>query len=553
MNELWTDLVTTAVLGTERRTFVLPAVEGALGEWLERIDLADREGALLSMAAIVALARQAGRLPTPHARASASPSDEEDLPLCPERAVQHLVALLGGGAQRGLLPEWLAALASRGRRVPAAQLPALLDLGRVQPDMRAAILPVLGKRGVWLAGQNPDWGYASSEFSVMSIESMSEQLQSLALEPFAELTFERSERLEGKRSYGSELKTLWETGTRAARAALLINVRKYAPELARDLLKLTWATEKADDRAAFISTFEHNLSMDDEPLLESLLDDRSKEVRRAVASLLMRLPESRLVARMIARAQPLLSVSADAKSRLRVLRLGQSTRLVVVPPADCDAAMLRDGIEPHPPAHRKKLGEKAWLLIQVLGAAPPSMWSQQWQLAPAELIQAAARSEWKHALIEGWRAAALNTQDAEWAAALLADDLSAADLIDALPPERQEVLLLGILRADCTPLHKHPVLDLLRKTRHTWSADLTRAVLRALHRHMRKWKDTYDYQLRGALTDEFARRMPPALLPEIAAGWPEETDVRERWQGVIDKLLITLQFRHDMLEALHSA
>jgi len=521
MNELWTDLVTTAVLGTERRTFVLPATDGALGTWLERIDPADREGALLSMATLVALARQAGRLPAHYAQASASPADAEDLPLCPDRAVQHLVALLGGGAQRGLLPEWLAALASRGRRVPAAQLPALLDLGRSQPDLRASILPVLGKRGVWLAGQNPDWSYASSDLAVSS----------------SGLDLDR-------------LKAQWETGTRTARAALLIDARKYAPELARELLKLTWATEKADDRTAFISTFEHNLSMADEPLLESLLDDRGKEVRRAIAGLLMRLPESQLVARMTARARPLLSVSAHAKSRLFARRQGQSARLVVVPPGDCDAAMLRDGIEPHPPAHRQKLGEKAWLLIQVLSAVPPSTWSQPWHLAPAALIQAAAQSEWKHALIEGWRAAALNTRDAEWAVALLADDLSAADLIDALPPERQEVLLLAILRADCTPLHKHPVLALLRKTRHTWSVDLTRAVLRALHRHMRKWKDTYDYQLRGALTDEFARRMPPALLPEIAAGWPEETDVRERWQGVIDKLLITLQFRHDMLSAL---
>ena len=528
MNELWSELVTTALLGTERRTLAPPATTGALGELLGRLDPADREGMLLSVAATVALARQAGRLPAQRSHAGTAPCDEQDLPICPPRAVQHLVALLGGGAQRGLLSEWLAALARGGRRIPAAQLPALLDLGRAQPDLRAAILPVLGRRGVWLAAQNPDWGYASYEFSVMSFELKPELLK----------------------TRNSELKALWETGTRASRAALLIDARDHAPELARELLKLTWATEKADDRTAFIMTFERNLSMADEPLLESLLDDRGKEVRRAVASLLVRLPESRLVRRMIARAQPLLSWVSGEKSRLLRLRPSQSGRLVVTPPADCDAAMLRDGIEPQPPAHRQKLGEKAWLLLQVLAAVPPSFWSQQWQIAPSKLVEAATRSEWKHALIEGWRTAALNARDAGWAEALLADDLGAADLIDALPPARQEALLLATLRADCTPLHKHPVLDLLRKTRHTWSAELTRAVLRALHRHMRKWKDTYDYQLRGALTDEFTRRMPPVLLPEIAAGWPAETDVRERWQGVIDKLLITLQFRHDMLNAL---
>ena len=526
MNELWNELVTAALLGTERRQVAQPAADGALGELLRKIDPTDREGALLSAAASIALARQAGRLPAQRGQASAPPSDADDLPACPPRAVQHLAALLG--AQRSLRPEWLSALARGGWRVPAAHLPALLDLGRAQSELRAAILPVLGKRGAWLAAQNPDWSYASSEFSVLSAELLSGQLS----------------------TQHSKLKTVWETGTRASRAALLIEARKQAPALARELLMLTWATEKADDRSAFVAAFEHNLSMDDEPLLEGLLDDRSKEVRRVVAGLLARLLASRLLRRMIARAEPLLSWSPAEKAQLLRLRAGQPGRLVVAPSASHDPTMLRDGIEPLPPAHRQKLGEKAWLLLQLLGAIPPSFWSRRWQVAPAELITAAAQSEWKQALLEGWRAAALSARDAEWAEALLSHDPQASDLMDALPAARQEALLLAMLRADCTPLHKHPVLDLLRKTRHTWSAELTRAVLRTLHRHMRKWKDTYDYQLRGALTDEFARRMPPALLPEIAANWPEETDVRERWQGTIDKLLITLQFRHDMLREL---
>ena len=66
-----------------------------------------------------------------------------------------------GGTHRALLPEWLAALASAGRRAPAALLPDLLELGRTHADLRAAILPALDRRGRWLAAQNPDWSYAS--------------------------------------------------------------------------------------------------------------------------------------------------------------------------------------------------------------------------------------------------------------------------------------------------------------------------------------------------------------------------------------------------------
>ena len=44
--------------------------------------------------------------------------------------------------------------------------------------------------------------------------------------------------------------------------------------------------------------------------------------------------------------------------------------------------------------------------------------------------------------------------------------------------------------------------------------------------------------------------MPPAMLNEIAGDWPADEAARERWQGVIDRLLIILQFRRDMLDAL---
>jgi hypothetical protein len=290
--------------------------------------------------------------------------------------------------------------------------------------------------------------------------------------------------------------------------------------------------------------------MDDEPFLETALDDRSKEVRRTAAELLARLPESRLAQRMLARVLPLLSSVAGEKPRLLGLRPGQRARLEVVLPQACDKAMIRDGVEPKPPAYRQNLGEKAWWLLQMLRAVPPATWSQQWSTTPAELIKMAQKSEWSALLQEAWAAATLAFRDPLWAEELLRADLHSADLLDALAPERQEALLLTMLRADCTPLHKHPLLELLRQTRHAWSVELTRAVLSAIYRHMRTWKDSYDYQLRGAITEHFAQRISPSMIEEIAAGWPSDKEIRERWQGVIERLLIVLQFRRDMLREL---
>jgi hypothetical protein len=526
-SSLWADLVAAALLGTERRPFSLPPTEGALGAALGQIDIADQEGALLGAAATIRLYQRAGWRPPGYDGPPAAICGREDRPACTPAATQHLSAMLSG-THRALLPEWLAALAASGRRIANALLPEILELGRTQSELREAILPCLGERGRWLAAQNADWGYAATELPGPSERAEADSLS----------------------AQSSALGTAWETGSRAARLTLLGEVRKTTPALAHDMLGATWATEKADDRAAFLATFATSLSMDDEPFLEAALDDRSKEVRRTAAELLARLPESRLAQRMLARVLPLLSYVSGEKPRLLALRPGQHARLEVVLPQACDKAMIRDGVEPKPPAYRHNLGEKAWWLLQMLRAVPPATWSQQWSATPAELLKSAQQGEWSALLQEAWAAATLAFRDSLWAEELLRADPHSADLLGALAPERQEALLLTMLRGDCTPLHKHPVLEILRQTHHAWSAELTRAVLSAIYRHMRTWKDSYDYQLRGAITEHFARRISPSMIEEIAAGWPADKEVRERWQGVIERLLIVLQFRRDMLREL---
>jgi hypothetical protein len=527
---LWDDLVTTAILGVERRPFAPPAAVGELGELLAGLDQSDQAGALLGAAAAVALHRRAGRLPSHIAPPEAAPAPADDLPVCSRHAAARLATMLKG-THRALLPEWLAALARAGRRVPPALLPDLLELGRAQAALRPAILPAIGARGGWLAAQNPDWSYANSEFSVLSFKLRAEELK----------------------TQNSKLKIVWETGDRAARLALLRATRAVDPAHGRELLAVTWAGERADDRVAFLEALDAGLSMDDEPFLEAALDDRGKEVRRTAARLLGRLPHSQLVRRMVERLRPLLAWSPPVEGRLLGLRPGQPARIDVTLPDMCDRAMARDGVEPKPPAGRQDLGERAWWLLQMLGAVPPSVWSEQWRTTPAALVAAARASEWGAVLRDGWAAAARAFGAAEWAGALVRADPERADLLDALPTQDQEALLLDMLRSDVVPLHQHPILELLRRTRHTWSAELTRAVFRAVRAHMRAWRNTYDYQLRGALLEDFVLRVSPAMLDEIAAGWPEDPEVLARWEGVIDRLLIVLQFRRDMLQELAPA
>jgi len=527
MSELWEQLVASAVLGVERRAFAPPPAAGALSDMIGQLDTADPEGALLAASAIVALFQRNGQLPAREETPLPEACDADDLPACSPRAAHHLAAMLGG-THRALLPEWLAALAAAGRRAPAALLPDLLELGRAHAELREAILPALDRRGRWLAAHNFDWSYARTE-----LRGLRTELETGSLSP-----------------QSSVLNTDWQTGARPARITLLSELRGSAPALARQLVESTWATEKADDRTAFLAALAVGLSMDDEPFLEGALDDRSKEVRRSAAELLERLPESRRAQRMLERALPLLAWVPAEKPRMLGLRQGHKARLAITLPDACDQAMQRDGVEPKPPADRRDMGAKAWWLLRLLRAIPPTTWSRQFNLAPTELIAVAERGEWQALLHEAWSAAAITFQDVDWAESLLRADSHQNELLATLPIARQEALLLTMLRGDVTPLHKHPVLGLLRRTRHAWSAELTRAVLGAVRRHMRATNAGNDYQLRGAITEDFASRMPPAMLDEIAAGWPDAQEARERWQGVIDQLLITLQFRRDMLREL---
>ena len=516
-NELWETLVATAILGTERRPFIQLSAGGALGAALEALDTSQGERALLEAAALVSAYRRAGTVPEVCAAQPGAPeSPDDDLPVCSPRAVAHLLAMLNG-THSVVLPEWLSALAAAGKRAPPSVLPEILEAGRTRSALRPLIRAVSGARGRWLAAQNPDWEYAAGAAA-----------PAILADPAA-------------------VNAVWQTGSSAARRALLDTMRSVAPDAGRALLESTWADERAEDRVAFLQCMETGLSMADEPFLEGALDNRSKEVRAAAAGLLARLPESRLVHRMIARLAPLLRRVPPERSWLPGLVQERAGSIDMTLPEMCDRAMVRDGVDTRESDGASPKERVQWL-HQMLRGVPPAHWCACWNATPADLIAAAARSKWRDAILPAWIYAAWNTRDADWAEALLRLDPSHAELLPLLPVERQEALLLDLLAEGEGLLGLRRVTGLLRQTRHTWRPHFARAVLAAVRNQISNPLLPVDYGLHGALTD-FALRLPPDLLPEIVRDW-RGLAMHEQWQGAIDRLLATLQFRSDMLQAL---
>jgi Family of unknown function (DUF5691) len=498
---LWTEIINTALIGSERKSPSLNGPADKLGGLFAQFDQTDREGALLGAAALVSLYERAGALPLKDMLPLPEACEPDDAPRCGERASVHLARMLRGEYQE-LLPEWMAKSAAAGLRAPEELLPPLLELGLTREDLREAILLVLGSRGRWLSAQNPDWDYAAPRLD----------------------------------------ESLWETGNSGQRQAVLAELRKRDAARARGLLAATWTQESPKDRADFLAALENGLSLEDESFLESALDDRRKEVRGVAARLLARLPESALRRRMLERARPLITFKLN--------RLKRKTIEVTLPDA-CDKAMQRDGVEPKPYYHG--IGEKAWWLRQMLGLIPPKIWSQESGWPISELIAAAKRGEWKNVLIDVWSQASQLCRDVEWAEALLAETYERAEapsLFQVLPQTRQEDFIIELLRKSPSLRTDKPAGNYVAASWRPWSMKLSRAVIDSLLHHAATDRFKEGWMWVGIL-NAIGCRIDPALIPNAVTRLTEAAKPWSERPPALEGFLDFIQFRHEMLKEIN--
>ncbi|MEV6666791.1 DUF5691 domain-containing protein [Streptomyces nigra] len=377
----WEELVTTALLGTDRRTLpgCPPGQEAPV--------------ALLDLAAVETVRRRAGLRPA-RAAERPQPAPEDPRPALPPAAARRLALLLAdrpgtGSGRRGsapdlmeLLPQWLAAANERGFAPPPQALPALLDAARGRTDLRPAALTFAGPRAMWLARLNPDWRFA---------------LRTAPGGGAAQPALEDP----------AQVEQLWQEGLFAERVALLAAIRAREPSAARELLATTWGTERAEDRLMFLDSLRNGLGPEDEPFLEQALGDRSRNVRATAAELLSALPGSALAARMAVRAGACVAVD----------HTGDAPTLTVEAPHECDAAMERDGVVAKAPPGR---GERSWWFGQLVEAAPLGTWpGRLGGRTPEEIVALPVGDDWQGELHAAWCRAAVRQRDAEWARALL--------------------------------------------------------------------------------------------------------------------------------------
>lgn len=499
--QTWDDILATAVVGTEQREFRLAAGEDELGRLLAQVNNTDREGSLLSAASVVALYRSAGVTPPVDTQPLPEACGQDETSRGSVASGQHL-ALMLDGEFREVLPEWLAAMNRARKRVPEEHLPALLDHGRFEPALRGIIVAVLGRRGEWLAAQNPDWLYAT----------------------------QRDE------------KNVWETGSREERLLLLEHLRSVDPTKARELLETTWLQESAKDRAVFLEKLTVGVNSSDESFLNEALQDRSVEVRRVARVLLAGLPNSEFSRRLKKLANQVLSFKKPLIGKARI---------EAALPEDPIAWLKANGIEiDNPPRNAaQSMGPKGWALKELISLIPITHWNERWQKSPIEIIRASDESEWRESLAVGFTTAAQRDRDPDWIEVLVSFTLT--QLAAYLPAARLEALILRLLKSESAALSdSHPALPLLTAHRSPWSDQLSRAVVNSIKKRINQGKDKIVDWRTKAVLGEFARYVSPALYDELAQGWPMESESWPGWSKGVDAFQSLLAFRRDMHRAI---
>lgn len=243
----WAELVSTALVGTDRRPVpaiaVIAGTAGIAAGAGPEVGRASQDPALtlLSQAALAGLAWRVGRPPERFEGTLPTPAPTDPRPPLPEPAAHRLRTILDSYPK--YLPEWLSAVRAAGYRLPAAFFPQLLDLGRTNMLIRVDLAAVLGEPGRWLVTAGGNWKY-------------------LLREARAQLRPED-----------------WQSADSDERIAYVAGLYLTDAEAARRLIRESWAGERAPVKLGLLALLSRYPDPADLPFVQSLIRDSSKQVR----------------------------------------------------------------------------------------------------------------------------------------------------------------------------------------------------------------------------------------------------------------------------------
>ena len=379
----WSPLLPVAMVGTARHAAPLPAWPGEIGAMLAALadarrpdgvspDIDQAAADVLRTAGVLTVCGLAGARPQARAASATPPAAVDAMPVADDPAIASAFAwTLAEGPDR-LRHAFFLRFAQAGLRLPHAVLPIALELARGSVALRPAIQPLLGERGVWLARQRDDWKFADGVIAVDDHDARQ-----------------------------------WTDGTLEQRKAFLAAERARDPRAARERFATALPELSAKERAELARGLGVGLSLEDEPLLDLLRNDRGQDVRAVALNLVLRLPDAAHPKRAAERLAALMSRGSLLAGR----------RWTIEPPAEAAADWKSDQVDPV--VGIGNMGQRAWWLYQLVRQVPLAWWPAHTGMGIPQLAAWADGNEWGEALWLGWRDVLRRAPDVAWAEALL--------------------------------------------------------------------------------------------------------------------------------------
>ena len=496
---MWNDLLTTALVGTERRTLDLDGLPEPFRDLTAQLDTTDAEKTLLSLAGALTLHRRVGQTAPLDSTPLLDPCDLDDLPPCSPRAGLHLQQILALGQYKIHLGEWLALAAYRGQRVSEEYLPLFFTyMNRSVPSKN--FYAVLGKRGRWLAQQNESWSDA------------------VLPQNDAE----------------------WETARFPARLEYVRRLRISDPAHGLALIEAVWNQGKSMNRVQMLDLLDIGLNLGDEPFLESLLGDYSTGFHARAEWYLAQLPTSAFSQRM----------SARAEKYVRIHRQKKKLVIDVTLPETWDESMGYDGIVENP-SEKDTFDLHTYWLFCIVQHLPSAYWlGGDW--TADELVQAASQHiDWRKMLLGGMSKTVERERNDFLARALLKADLDIQDqtlaLSGASSATREAFALLVLDQAAKTgdAADAFNLLGRLHQFEQHWSRNFTLAFIHTVTQLLPRMAAPDLTRLTTLLSDNVSR-MSPACTDELQALAGVENKLKQVWSRAVKQAVSTLEFRRDM-------
>ncbi|PSL45516.1 hypothetical protein CLV51_104221 [Chitinophaga niastensis] len=474
----WNNIINTALLGTAKKAANSQGLSGPLQQAADKILAAntlDREDQLLQLAAVMYNYRQSGAQPETATVTPIAVCAAETKAYCTPQAIQVLHQVLETDSQQ-LLQQWLEYCIAANLLIPLVLLPGMLEKAYRNKSLRTMIAAVSGQRGEWLGQLNTDWN-----FSIVA-ESIEEP---------------------------------WQNGTTAQRFEALQELRSTDPVMALNWLQETWPKENAAVKKELIAALSINISITDADWLETLLSEKSKQVKEAAIYLLKKITGSTLHENY---RQVLVSA----------IQLHNNTVTCVFPEKIADE-IFASGIEKL--SSSKAITDEAYILDQLIRSVHPAVWEKHFNRSPKEVLALFAQQPVLNPFIPALVNAILWFHDSQWALACTHySEIFHIDLIPLLPPAEQDVYSEKYFDE-----YPDVILQQLLLRKEEWSITLADKVLRFCANN--------PFTNNQAFMNNCIRFIPVAIAKELDQYTTENANYFDYWKSIKAHLLNLLQVK----------